>query len=308
MQPKFDFSIVIPTWNGLKMLKKNLPQVVAAAGEKVQLVIVDNGSDDGSVDWLKRSYPQAKLISLSCNYGFGPACNLGVEEADSELVVLLNNDVVPEAGFLKPIKIVFDDEKVFAVTFHEPQFSWAGGDFDGGFLNHYPGPKPKARHFSLWASGGSSVFRRIYWRELRGFDPLYHPFYWEDTDLGYRAWKRGWKIYWEPAAIVHHRHESTVSRFSSGYVSRIKQRNHLLFIWKNITDQVLFKRHLGALIKRIITHPGYLRVVLAALIKLPLVVRQRRREMVESIVSDWEVFDIFNPPSRKSEAFWASAG
>lgn len=287
------FSIVIPTWNGLGLLKKNLPQVAAAAGKRVELVVVDNGSSDGSAAWIKKNFPEAVLIGLSRNYGFGPACNLGMEKANAELVVLLNNDVVPEKDFLKPVQKIFADKRVFAVSLNEPQFSWAAASFEEGFFHHFPGPRTSQTHVSLWGSGGSAVFRREYWRRLGGFDPLYHPFYWEDVDLGFRAWKRGWRVLWEPKAVVHHRHEGTVSRFSPRFVALIKQRNELLFTWKNITDSELTRKHLKALVRKLVAHPGYLKIVLAALVKLPSVLVRRRREKAAAVLSDQQIFTFF---------------
>ncbi|MBN1263834.1 MAG: glycosyltransferase family 2 protein [Candidatus Pacebacteria bacterium] len=290
------FSIIIPTWNKKNLLKKNLPLVIAAGDkEEVELVVVDNGSIDGSVDFLKKISAETKslkinLLELPRNFGFAYAVNLGAEKARGEFLVLLNNDVVPEKGFLKPVGRVFLDPKVFALSLNEPQFSWAGGEFKNGFLAHKPGEKTKKIHHSLWASGGSGVFRKRIWQELGGFDLLYEPFYWEDVDLSYRAWKRGYRVLWEPEAVVHHLHEASVSRFPKKYVDLIKQRNELLFIWKNITSQKMFSEHKRFLVKRLRGKPGYFKVLLATLIKTPQVLVRRRQEKKAAKLTDEEVF------------------
>ena len=291
------YSIIIPTWNGEKLLRKNLPQVLSAIGkQEAEVIVVDNGSTDGSVEFLEKTTKNSimnRFIRLKKNYGFAYACNLGVKRARGEIIALLNNDVVPEKGFLAPLAGHFQNNEVFAVSFHEPQFSWAWGEFRDGFLKHQPGPKTKTSHISLWASGGSGAFRKRIWQQLEGFDLLYHPFYWEDVDLAYRAWKRGYQVLWEPKSVVHHRHESTVSRFSKTYIDRIKQRNALLFIWKNITDQKLIQNHRRYLKKRIVAKPGYFQILAAALLKFPQVIARRQQEKKAAVKQDREIFNLF---------------
>lgn len=293
------FSIIIPNWNGKKLLAKNLPAVLTAAGKKAEVIVVDNGSTDGSVEFLKNLAQEDKnsimrIIEVSENRGFAYACNLGVEKAKGELVVLLNNDVMPEKNFLEPLEQDFADPEVFAVSLNEPQWSWAKGIWRKGFIEHQPGKKTKSHHISFWANGGSGAFRKKIWGQLGGFDELHHPFYWEDIDLSYRAWKRGYKIIWEPRSIVHHKHEGTISRFPKKYVGMISQRNQLLFIWKNITDPKMIWQHKFWLGKRLLTTPGYWRPFLTALVRLPKILPRRLKERQEQEVSDEKIFAQFN--------------
>ena len=143
---------------------------------------------------------------------------------------------------------------------------------------------------------GSCVFSKRIWKLLKGFDgQLLSPFYWEDVDLGYRAQKRGYKLLWDPDAKVEHKHESVInaSNFKRNYMNLIKERNELLVIWKNITSKNLIKRHRGALFNRLKSHPGYIKVVLAALMKWNIVVAKRKKEREEATVSDEAVFAKF---------------
>jgi GT2 family glycosyltransferase len=280
---KVEFSIIIPTWNGKKLLQKNLPKVVeAVSDQKAEIIVVDDGSTDGTAAYLKNLKPKSsmiRIIRLKENQGFASACNLGVKNSSGKIVVLLNNDVIPEKGFLKPLQKDLSDPKVFAVSCNEVGGKWGGpprANFENGFLHYTPGKKTKKTVHSLWASGGSAAFDRKTWFKLGGFDLLFSPFYWEDIDLSYRAWKRGYRVLWEPESRVSHRHESTISRLSESYVSLIKQRNELLFLWKNITSPKLILEHKKFLLKRAIKHPGYFRVVLSALVKLPQVLARRR--------------------------------
>jgi GT2 family glycosyltransferase len=289
------FSIIIPNWNGEKLLKENLPAVLKSNAD--QIVIIDNGSADGSVEFLKKlqdQYPQVKVIFNKINLGFARAVNQGVKIVDGEIVVLLNNDVCPETDFLKPLVKDFQDEKIFAVSLHESQASWAKGQWENGFINHYPGEKTKTTHLSFWASGGSGAFRKSIWLKLGGMDEIFAPFYWEDTDISYRAWKRGFKILWEPQSIVHHHHESTIgSRFSPKYIDFISQRNQLLFIWKNTTDFKMLLEHKMSLAKKLITKPGYWRPFWAAWAKFYLIFPRWLKEFKDKKVSDREIFKLF---------------
>lgn len=297
MKRKNVFSIIIPTWNAAELLKKNLPLVLQAAGEEIEVLVVDNGSTDESLsvlDQISQENPDLKLIKLEKNYGFSYACNLGVKKALGEIAVLLNNDVIPEKGFLKPLVRDFSDQKTFAVSLCEPQFSWAWGKWEDGFLSHGNGPKEKSSHLSFWASGGSAAFRKRIWVELGGFDKLYDPFYWEDVDLSYRAWKRGYQILWEPLSVVFHRHEATVGRFPKKYINFISQRNELLFIWKNIISGKMINEHKNSLVKKMVKNMGYIKVVLAALSKLPEVIKLRNCEKLESKITDEKIFSYFS--------------
>lgn len=283
-------AIVIPNWNGKRLLEKNLPAVLAAGADEV--IVSDDGSTDGSVEFLKEKFPQVKLV-VHRRLGFPGNCNEGVKKAKGEIVILLNTDVIPRKDFLKPLEKDFKDPKVFAVSFNESNWSWAKIKWVNGFVEHKPGPKVKTIHLSAWASGGSAAFRKTMWEELGGFDEVYSPFYWEDIDLSYRAWKRGYKVLWEPRAIVHHKHEETIKRFSKKYINFISQRNQLLFIWKNISDSEMIREHKIGLLRTIVKNPGYFKVFLASLLKLPQILPKRFREKKEAKISDREIFGKF---------------
>src|SRR5262249_52741032 len=97
----------------------------------------------------------------------------------------------------------------------------------------------------FWAGGGSCAIDRVKYRALGGLDPLYHPFYVEDTDLSYQAWKRGWKCFLAPASRVVHKHRSTSSvKFGNSFVDNTIRKNQYLFTWKNVTDVSMVLEHL----------------------------------------------------------------
>ncbi len=285
-------SIIIPNWKGRKLLEKNLPAVLATRPDEV--IVVDDASPDDSNQFLKKNYSQVKIIKHKENLGFAAGCNSGVKAAKSEIVVLLNLDVVPEKDALEKVLVDFKDKEVFAVSFNEPQWSWARIAWKKGLIEHEPGPKSGKTHISAWANGGSGAFRKSIWDKLGGFDSLYHPFYWEDIDLSYRAWKRGYKILWEPKAVVHHQHEAIIGKhYSKKYINFVSERNRLLFIWKNITDPKMMIEHKLHLLGRL-TRPGNWKPFLAAKGKLPQVMMRRFKEWQEKKVADREVLNQFN--------------
>ena len=292
MEQEVKFSVIIPNWNGQKLLEKNLPIVIEASGA-AEIIVVDDNSPDQSNLFLKANFPRVKVISHRKNLGFGAACNTGVAAAKGHLVALLNLDVVPEKGFLEKVKDHFHSPEVFAVSFNEPQNSWARISWRNGFFEHELGERTDKTHISGWANGGSALFRKSMWLKLGGFDELFRPFYWEDIDLSYRAWKRGWKILWEPKAVVHHQHESIIGKhFSRNFIDFVSQRNQLLFIWRNITDEKMFAEHCRNLLVRSV-HLGFWRPFLGSLMKINQVLPRRKIEKEEQEVTDSEIFNFF---------------
>ena len=250
-------SIVIPNWNGRELLEKYLPSVIEALADSPasEIVVVDNGSEDGSPQLVRERFPQVRLIALDQNLGFGGGSNRGVHEARNDIVVLLNSDMRVDRGFLQPLLDGFRDEKTFAVScqifFSDPakprqETGLTEGWWQQGGLRvgHRIDPEITQLYPCFYGGGGSCAFDRRKFLELGGFDPLYHPFYLEDTDLGYAAWKRGWKVLYQPASIVYHEHRGTIGRkFSPGYIQDVVRRNFLLFTWKNIHSWRMLAGH-----------------------------------------------------------------
>lgn len=255
--------IVIPSFNGKYLLEKHLPEVIKNSDYLNKVIVVDNGSSDGTIDWLEKNYPEVIIVKNHQNLGFTKPINQGVAISKAEYVVLLNNDVHPEKNYLNKILHYFEDDKVFAVSFNENESSWPLVRWDGKIQFTRGEDKSKPR-YTAWASGGSAIFRRSIWDKIGGFNEIYSPYYWEDIDIGYRAWKSGYKIIWDNESLVFHEHESTTKKINPGYVSLIKQRNELLFNWINISDNNLVKSHKKFLLSHLLKHPGYLKIILAA--------------------------------------------
>ncbi len=306
-------SIIISNWNGKNLLKENLPSVIKAikyGGGNHELIVVDDASSDGSQEFIKKNYPQIKLIELKENKGFGEANNIAVLQSKNEIVVLLNNDMAIEKNYFSFILPHFDDEEVFAVTpkmITEDIFrkkiktstsSWA--EFRRGFWHDTDDAEMKEGcHLSLTAPGGGATFNKEKFLSLSGFDRLYYPFYYEDTDLSYRAWKRGWRIIYEPRTIVHHRCSQTITtHFGRRPASLVRKRNYYLFIWKNITDHSLILQHLlflpfFLLNKLVSGRVMWIKAFFLALKQLKEALLRRRIVKEESVFSDYSILNLF---------------
>jgi GT2 family glycosyltransferase len=236
-------SIVIPNWNGVYLMEKHLKTVLDAA-QGVEIIVADDKSTDGSVEYLKTQFPKIKVVQRDSRGGFGANVNAGVAAAKGEIIILLNTDVEPEKEFLLPLLTHFRDPQVFAVGCLEKSLENGKTFLRGrgvahwvkGYFIHSRGEVDKTD--TAWVSGGSGAFRKSIWDKLGGMDTLYNPFYWEDIDLSYRGRKAGWRTLFEPKSIVHHYHEEgKIKReFTQMDVKRIVYRNQFIFIWKNLTD------------------------------------------------------------------------
>lgn len=305
-------SIVIPTWNGRELLEKHLPSVVAAASvnPENEVIVVDNASTDGTVEFLARNFPQVRVLSLARNEGFGGASNAGVRAARHDIVVLLNNDMRVAPDFLAPLLEGFTDELVFSVScqifFTDPakvreetgltQIEWRDGMLR---VRHRRDDSVNRLFPCAYGGGGSCAFDRRKFLELGGFDPLFHPFYLEDNDLGYLAWKRGWKVLYQPASVVWHEHRGTIGRrFSPEEIRAVLAKNFLLWCWKNIHEWRRLASHLalawcGAIVSGLAGESPE-RASLAAwgraFCQLPQALGSRWRARSLAAVSDTEAF------------------
>lgn len=275
---KISVSIIIPNYNTRELLKKNLAKVIK---EGYEIIVVDDASTDGSVEELRKLKGKIKLITNKKNLGFSSTVNRGVKAAKGEIVILLNTDVYPEKGFLKPVLPHFQDSQVFAVGLMDKSIENGKvvlrgrgvGEWKRGFYVHRRGEVDKKD--TAWVSGGSGAFRKSIFLALGGFAPIYNPFYWEDIDLSYRAVKVGYKILFEPKSIVIHEHEKGAirQRFSEKQMKLIAFRNQFLFVWRNAKLKQwlshLFWLPYHLIFTALRTRGLFLLALLCALTKLP---------------------------------------
>ncbi|MGI5841355.1 MAG: glycosyltransferase family 2 protein [Patescibacteria group bacterium] len=287
-------SIVVTNWNGLKLLKKNFEAIVESCPEAQEVILADDASSDSSIEFaasLQTKYPQIKIIKNKINLGFGQNSNNAVRKSKGDLVVLLNNDILPRKNFLKHSLKHFSKKNVFGVGFSEiGRENWARIFWKNGYLQHEPGLDVTKTHISAWLSGGSSVVRRDLFLKLNGFDPVYSPFYSEDLDLGYRAWKSGYSLLWEPESRVEHRHEATISKFPKTLLEYVKERNRLLTVWRNISDPQMLRQNKLAIIGRLVLGPNYIKIIRAANKQI----KSNPPPTVFPSLTDKEIFSLFS--------------
>jgi GT2 family glycosyltransferase len=253
-------SIVIPSYNGQKLLEVNLPKMIAAllyAKEikrvSVELVVVNDGSSDETVPFMEDFVKEHKELPVifkdnGRNLGFSPTVNNGVRAASGDIVILLNTDVTPDKDFIIPLLPYFEIDTTFGVGCMDKSVEGEKivlrgrgvGKWKEGYMQHRLGDLDK--NDSLWVSGGSGAFRRSIWNHIGGLCELYKPYYWEDNDLSYRALKAGYKVYFEKKSTVLHKHEEGVIKKTqpSSKVQKIVNRNQNIFTLLNATDPEIF--------------------------------------------------------------------
>jgi len=323
-------SIVILNWNGRDLLAEGLPTVleaVRADGRPHEIIVVDNGSTDGSLEYLAGNFPQVRTVSLPGNLGFAAGNNAGVRAARNDIVVLLNNDMLVDRAFLRPLLDGFRPD-TFALSsqiFHQDaaarreetgktsaffrrgliEYGHADVDRSGLARPYYP---------AFWAGGGSSAFHRERFLALGGFQEVFSPAYVEDTDLSYRSWKAGWQVRFAPGSIVHHKHRATSARaFTPPQLRNLVQRNQLIFLWKNLDSPRLLLSHILWLpwnwYRLARDHgTGIWWSFLEAVGRLPSAFGQRAAARLRPARSDHEIFEIFAHPGRFFSADRESSG
>ena len=309
---------VVLNYNGRHLLEENLSSVVAAARDVeggCEVIVLDNLSTDGGVEFVKEHYAGVRVEVAPSNRILFSYNDL-FRRIRHKYVVLLNNDLrlrddslsvlLPPcaAPDVLAVSAVLLDAAGTAIT----RSRTVGSLHRGLFVSRPVEAKELAP--TIDAGGGCAVFDREKLLALGGFDELYWPFYYEDTDLSYVAWKRGYRLLVEPRSIMYHRHAGTIQHTPKNIA--ICQRNAHLFFWKNITDPLLIAKHLAwlAILIPVRTLRGqgpYLRGVWTALRKLPQALKRRREMKPLWTRTDAEVWALARdngpqPPSPKPRA------
>ena len=314
-------SLALPNFNGRDLLARYLPTIVTAADNydgPSEIVVVDDGSSDGSAEWVRTAYPNVRIVGLVPNRGALVAKNECFRQARYRHLICLNNDVELAPSAVRPLLQHFDDPAVFGVSakvllphdrnrdesvtypeFRQGRFHVSQAGLTGETLPAGPAP-------ILYPHGGACAYDRAKLLALGGYDPIYHPIYWDDLDVGYAAWKRGWRVVWEPAAVAYHQHQATMRRvMERRKISRLFERNLLLFTWKHIHDPEWILVHIAGLAARLAWQSARARQDLAvtlgeALLRTGQVSAGRRREQAAALRRDRDVFELLEAARRKN--------
>lgn len=246
-------SVVIPSRNGRELLATLLPGLAPQTGAG-EIIVSDNGSDDGTAEWLAADYPHIMVIRSAQALSFARAVNAGIRAVRFTKTLLLNNDMVVEPDFIASLDAAFTQiPNLFCAT--------AQIFFPPGVRREETGKavwrRTQPRDFPvrcdepvdgenltwvLYGSGGCSMFDTAKLRTLGGVSEAFEPAYVEDLDLGYRAWKRGWASVFCAGAKVEHRHRATTSRYySERQLDYVLERNYLKFLIHAVGSPALFR-------------------------------------------------------------------
>ncbi|MEK7495042.1 MAG: glycosyltransferase [Patescibacteria group bacterium] len=293
----YPISIIIPVYKNYEMFYWYL-EINKKYFDGCEVIIMNDYPLENITKQVKKIYPESIVVNNKKNLGFAGNVNRGVLKATRNYIFLINSDVViKDNSFLKSLEYFIKDQKLFAVGFAqiEKDGKIVGANrayFQNGFINHSHQQVTSHQQLisNFWAEGGSSIFNKKLFIDLGLLDELFNPFYWEDIDLSYRAWKAGYKILYDPNIKVEHHHESTIGKyFDKSKILKIAFRNQLIFHWKNLTDKDLILKHLFNIPKFIFV-PGFF----DALVKLPKVLKSRKKTVKLFKKTDKEILDLFN--------------
>ncbi|MFC4212095.1 glycosyltransferase family 2 protein [Pedobacter lithocola] len=233
-------SIIIPNYNGKHLLEKYLPSVFIAAKNAntlFEVIVIDDGSKDDSIAYIKAHYSNVKLLINDKNQGFSFTCNQGIREAQYELILLLNSDVKLTPDYFEHQWKYFTKPDTFGVMARIMSIDEKKIE-DAARLLYYSGCRIKANKFyysenqtddavyTAYLSGANALVDAKKLKELGGFDEIFSPFSSEDFDLSLRAWQVGWKCYYEHQSVCyHHVSGSTKTQIKSDFIKKIYYRN-----------------------------------------------------------------------------------
>lgn len=245
-------SIIIPTWNGRKLLKNCLESLQKQTFKDFDILVVDNGSSDGTVEFVENDYPNIKLIIFKKNTGFAFAVNAGIKASKADYLILVNNDTKLDKRcveyLVKAAEAQIQVGMVAAkmLNYHNPKLIDSVGDYidEVGHANNIglgenDGPKFDKPDEVFLVTGGGSLFKRQVFDRIGFFDEDYFA-YMEDVDLCFRAQLKGFKGWYEPKAVIYHIHKATSSK-NKPFLEYLQFRNMMQTIIKDFPMQHFLK-------------------------------------------------------------------
>lgn len=301
-------SVVIPNWNGLKFLEVCFTALAAQTHPRLEVIMVDNASADGSQAFTAERFPWVTLIPLDENRGFTGACNIGMMAARGEFVCLLNNDTEVEPGWAAAVVAAFaTDPQVGSVAskmllFDKRDHIHTTGDLfsrDGRAINRGVWEKDTGQYdqpaYVFSACGGSATYRRAMLDAVGLLDDDFF-FSLEDVDMGWRSQLSGWRCLYTPHAVVYHHLSAT----GGGATASFYTGRNLLYLL--VKDYPLWHTDSRRIIRaqlqtaweaarawRGTAARARLRGMAAGLLGIPLMLRKRRQVMAARRLSDADV-------------------
>ena len=253
-------SVVIPNLNGEHLLPMCLDTLRKQTFTDFEVIVVDNGSNDGSVRLLREKYPEVRIVELDRNYGFAYPVNRGIEAAAGEYVCVLNNDIELDGRWMEELLISLQKHPDAGsanpklMRYHERQRVNVLGirvNLDGHVeivgAGEYDRGQYEEERFVFGVNAGASMYRKAMFNDIGLFDEVFFASF-EDVDLSFRAQLAGYKALYVPKSVGYHMVGSTIKRkrYRPTYLNN---RNSILFFWKDMPGE-LIKKHLGIIISR----------------------------------------------------------
>lgn len=237
-------SIIIPNFNGKIFLKNCIDSLRSQVFRDFEIIVVDNGSSDGSVEFIKKNFPEIIIIKNKKNHGFAKANNQGFEVSKGEFIVTLNNDTIADKNWIKELVIVAEKSEIIGMVASKILLADGGNKIDSvgvnitldGMTKQRGGLEIDNRQYDneeevLFPSACAALYKRKMLEKVGFFDEDFFA-YCEDSDLGIRARLAGWKAIVAPSAIVKHLYSKTGGTYSS-FKAYLVERNHFWLVIKN---------------------------------------------------------------------------
>ncbi len=319
-------SVIIPHYNGVSFIDQCLKSLVKTTYKPIEIIVVDNGSIDGSQQFIKKHYPHVKLLQSSKNLGYAGGCTYGYERSNGEFIVFLNNDTTVDKRWITPLvkaaknkHVAICQPKVLALR-QPTHFEYAGAA--GGYMDRYGYPFCRGRVVGVceqdtgqyddvaeifWASGVCLFVKRSVLQEIGAFDARFFMYY-EEEDLCWRAHLRNYKVLCIPQSVIYHYGEKTAKQYPFKKYYYL-HRNHTVLLLKNYAWSSLFKYLPGKFLFDLLMLPYFLlqgqvkRVlaIIAAILWLPfhmeLLFTMRKKTQGLRKRSEREILHLLYPKS-----------
>lgn len=300
---KYPISVIIPVYKNYEMFYGFLT-VNRKYLEGCEVLIMNDYPLETITKSVHKIMPHARVFNNKKNLGFAGNVNRGVSKSTRNYVMFMNSDVVlKDNSFTNSLNHFKRNRKLFAVSFSQKEKGGKlvganSGYFSQGMVNHR-GRNAIKLSINFWAEGGTAIFKKKLFIEFGMLDNLFNPFYWEDIDLSYRAWKAGYMVLFDPNIVVEHHHESTIGKyFDKSKVLKTAFRNQLIFQWKNLTDRDMLNDHFLNLVRLFFVSllkwdRIFLTGLFNALIRLPTILRSREKALKLFVRGDREILAQF---------------
>jgi GT2 family glycosyltransferase len=315
-------SVVIPNWNGKEVIGDCLKSIITQNFKPTEVIVVENGSTDGSAQYIRSNFPKINLVEIPKNLGFAGGVNVGIKDAKGDYVFLFNNDAVADKNCLKNLvatatKTKADITAAIILTDNDSKI-----DSDGDVYTIYGLPFPRHRGLPpnyvptqdeqiFSASGGASLYQKTLFDQIGYFDEAFFAYY-EDIDLCMRAQLQAKSVWLSHKAVVHHVMGHTSNKVP-GFGREMTIRNSIYLFWKDLPVGVFLKvlpRFIYANLRLTAAafvkgHPyRAIRAHLTALIHLPSLLTKRHKIQKNRKLSSAEYAKLLS----KDNPFKALAG